>query len=81
MYGIQINDDNVLLFGDFNKSRNKEAYIMKINDQGCVIKKSMDLTTGKFSRTTAPMIISGKVYAADYERKIHVYDIEKEEWE
>jgi len=76
MYGIQISKDSILLFGDYYEPVNKEAYIMKISKQGCVVQKSTSLTRGgKFNSTTAPMIISGKVYAVDYHRNIHVYDL------
>ena len=81
MMGIQIYADKMIIFGNYESDENTETYIIEIDEDSCVINKHSELEAGaKFNSTVSPLIVGNKVYAMDYDKRVHIYNRVTEKW-
>ena len=78
-HGIQINSNEVLIFGGQTVEM-ADSYILKMNENiECI--KAADLAVGaEFSYSAAPIFDGKYVYGVDSARNIHIYSLSDKKW-
>ena len=79
---IQVDNRNILLFGGYNGADIKDSFLFDVPKRE--FKKLPDLkeaTRFTYNRTSSAVLVEGKVFAVDYNNRIHTYDLAKNIWD